>query len=944
MYRTFISFLFLLFLVTILGFYGNITLQTEKTSDLDTKIDCRNPNHSIVEYSEHLTYNGHEYVLYANPKTWSEAKVDCESRGGNLVTITSQEENDFVSSLTEEEDGVWIGFIDEVTEGDWQWVTGEPVTYTDWASEEPNNSGEGEDYASIYSWGEWNDLSDEETHYYICEWEDNIFINGNADFISQAAAEDWSGDGSKANPYIINNKVLDGSSGDLISISNTDLHFQIINCLLTNGGGAGISLNNVMNGYIYSNSIHDNNWIGIRLEFSDNNVICSNIVYNSNPVGISLFSSSNDSIYDNQVYNTDGAGFWIEQASNYNTITNNSIDSNSANGILITDSHNTLIANNTVFNNDGAGIGFDHCEQSNIVNNTIYGQHPGGGINLLSSPKNNISSNTVFKIQSWAGIAINQESDNCSVFNNQVYSNEGNGILIENADNNRVCNNRAFDNTYPGIRLDTATNTYIFNNSLYLNKESGIWLFEYCYRSEIVNNTLYSNGNGISLRKSEDNIISYNIIYSNNGGGVILEQGSDDNRIIFNNLSGNNAGGHQAYDDGSNNVFAFNYWDDWTIPDADTDGIVDNPYIIDGGNQDPYPLTSQYSTTTPDILTSPILLLPNGGEFLGGIEPIQWLPVIDSLGHDVEYSINYSVDNGLTWEILVSELTTTNYSWNTSTVADGSTYLMKVIAHCSEGEIADDTSDGMFSVHNFLPSPTILSPSSGEILNGTIPIQWSVSSDLFGHDVTYAVYYSSDNGNTWNLLISGLDSNGYNWDTTALIEGINFTIRVVATCTEGVTAEDVFNGSFMVHYLIAPTISSSFGNDPLKGMVTIHWAASIDSLGQDVTYSVYYSSDNGSTWNLLISRLDSTNYAWNTTNVPDGTNYKIKVVATSLDGSVSEDILERTFSVHNAQPPPPDFSFLILGLAFIPVIPELYFGRRLSKTLSRKSEEGVRQT
>lgn len=51
---------------------------------------------------------------------------------------------------------------------------------------------------------------------------------------------------------------------------------------------------------------------------------------------------------------------------------------------------------------------------------------------------------------------------------------------------------------------------------------------------------------------------------------------SENNTIKFNNFIENNlAGVSQAYDDGSNNVFIFNYWDDWTNPDNNADSIVE---------------------------------------------------------------------------------------------------------------------------------------------------------------------------------------------------------------------------------------------------------------------------------------------------------------------------------------------------------------------------------
>ncbi|OLS22212.1 MAG: hypothetical protein HeimC3_32160 [Candidatus Heimdallarchaeota archaeon LC_3] len=55
----------------------------------------------------------------------------------------------------------------------------------------------------------------------------------------------------------------------------------------------------------------------------------------------------------------------------------------------------------------------------------------------------------------------------------------------------------------------------------------------------------------------------------------------------------NNNTGIQAFDDSTNNLFQFNYWNDLTNPDIDGNLIVDLPYVIDGSanNQDNYPLS-----------------------------------------------------------------------------------------------------------------------------------------------------------------------------------------------------------------------------------------------------------------------------------------------------------------------------------------------------------------
>lgn len=58
--------------------------------------------------------------------------------------------------------------------GDWRWITGERVTYTNWQPGEPNDDDEGEDYAMMYKDGTWNDAGGpkhpDEAHYYVCEW------------------------------------------------------------------------------------------------------------------------------------------------------------------------------------------------------------------------------------------------------------------------------------------------------------------------------------------------------------------------------------------------------------------------------------------------------------------------------------------------------------------------------------------------------------------------------------------------------------------------------------------------------------------------------------------------------------------------------------------------------------------------------------------------------
>ncbi len=135
---------------------------------------------SAIPYSG----NGHYYeaVYVSGGITWTDAKAAAEAKilygmKGYLATITSAAENAFILSKLPA-DG-WIGGSDAAVEGTWRWVSGPEsgtlMSYTNWASGEPNNSGGNEDAAEFYAsngTGKWNDLHDTGTKltYYIVEY------------------------------------------------------------------------------------------------------------------------------------------------------------------------------------------------------------------------------------------------------------------------------------------------------------------------------------------------------------------------------------------------------------------------------------------------------------------------------------------------------------------------------------------------------------------------------------------------------------------------------------------------------------------------------------------------------------------------------------------------------------------------------------------------------
>ncbi|WP_243138245.1 lectin-like protein [Heliorestis acidaminivorans] len=123
---------------------------------------------------------GNYYALYDQGMVWSDAKRFAENHGGHLATITSHREQNILKFLlaTGKRSFYWLGGTDEVVEGQWQWITGEPWTYSNWGRNFPNNWG-GEDYLKVINFGDeigkWVDsygawIGNPESHGLIVEW------------------------------------------------------------------------------------------------------------------------------------------------------------------------------------------------------------------------------------------------------------------------------------------------------------------------------------------------------------------------------------------------------------------------------------------------------------------------------------------------------------------------------------------------------------------------------------------------------------------------------------------------------------------------------------------------------------------------------------------------------------------------------------------------------
>ncbi|MFX0090166.1 MAG: SBBP repeat-containing protein, partial [Candidatus Hodarchaeota archaeon] len=198
-------------------------------------------------------------------------------------------------------------------------------------------------------------------------------------------------------------------------------------------------------------------------------------------------------------------------------------------------------------------------------------------------------------------------------------------------------------------------------------------------------------------------------------------------------------------------------------------------------------------------LPSPSLIFPNGGEVLNDTVLVQWTAVNVSLEYSVTYTLSYSPDNGTSWVVLATNLTYSSYVWDTSTVGNGEHYLLKVVANIATDLTSTDTSDSTFVVSNSIlyTPPTIIIPSGGEVVSGTVFVQWTAANSTVDQEFTYAISYTSDGGKFWNVLALDQIDTTYAWDTTRVPDGL-YLLKVVARFADGTLKTDISNDFFAI--------------------------------------------------------------------------------------------------------------------------------------------------
>lgn len=391
---------------------------------------------------------------------------------------------------------------------------------------------------------------------------------------------------------------------------------------------------------------------------------------------------------------------------------NYNITSNTEHLIVIRDTTAYFIIQNNYLdgiNKDRTGIYLDNVTNGIVEINTII--NTGQAILVVMSSYNNVITNNTIK-DNQDGIEASS-SFNSTYTYNKIFNNS-HGIAIVGS-NNLVMSNSVVNYLWGGIFFGSGENNTIYNNSIMDNKgEPGvaaIGVYLLSSYSNITSNTIQNNWRGIELEGSTNNVskniigqnnasieikgsnhsITENVIYNTSDVGIELDASGvivKWNDFICNELDKDSQAVAEV-----GNYFSENYWDDWTCPDADADGIVDNPYPIQFQGAGPSfgvlitdasPLTSPHNDIPLHLhlLSRPRIIFPTS-EATGTIT-VKWCSVTDFSGHSVSYTLYYNEPYG-NWIELASGLTEAEYKWDTSTLERYSSYRLRFVAECSEG-------------------------------------------------------------------------------------------------------------------------------------------------------------------------------------------------------------------------------------------------------------------
>ncbi|QLH75247.1 MAG: hypothetical protein HPY73_07215 [Methanomassiliicoccales archaeon] len=246
-----------------------------------------------------------------------------------------------------------------------------------------------------------------------------------------------------------------------------------------------------------------------------------------------------------------------------------------------------------------------------------------------------------------------------------------------------------------------------------------------------------------------------------------------------------------------------------------------------------------------------ILKSPNGGEnyHAGETCRIQWATANDAVGI-TGIALYYSLNSGTTWNVIrYSVENTFNFDWTIpSGISTAKARVKAVILYLEWTEMANDSSDGDFTIYSSPQEPivTLLYPNpiidgyivlrGGEICN----IRWTSSGD-FDLFYQFRIFLSTDNGTSWSFLMNAPKyEDSVNWVVPSIdTQGARIRVELETIDTNFVRSSSVH--SFFIFTTVIwnrPPVAVVGGPQRVAEhtSVTLNGASSYDPDGDHLSY------------------------------------------------------------------------------------------------------------
>ncbi len=253
--------------------------------------------------------------------------------------------------------------------------------------------------------------------------------------------------------------------------------------------------------------------------------------------------------------------------------------------------------------------------------------------------------------------------------------------------------------------------------------------------------------------------------------------------------------------------------------------------------------------------------------------------------------LEYSTDGGNTWQVIVNSTPTNStfgsYSW---IVPNTPTNQARVRVSPVGSPSIQSTSPVNFTI---LPFVVLNSPNGGQTLTGcnTQTISWSRG----GTSNNWRLEYSTDNGQTWQLIVNNLSSSSstnlsYTW-AVPNVPSTSVLVRISDALDN--SKNDVSDAVFTILRDQSIVLNSPNGGEVWQGGTNrqVSWATQNVSS----TLEMSYSTDLGQNWNTITTISSSANqYTWGVPNAPGSNNlFRVR----DWNNTCKQDISDAPFTI-----------------------------------------------